>query len=208
MGMVIRQAARRWYAAECAADPKLPQNLTDGDLYALAVPRVRQLFAGEVRWSETSPGDKAIWRGRPRDVEHTPQWLSSCWENVYDTIDLSPNTVNVHTRMFGIENVGNYVRTNMMLAGQICGALTFDVHQMYADLSRDLDIRDRVNAELVIGGRRTGQVTPLRDLAMGLPVGRTILARQDFYVTLDAFRVVAPLEVVLHLEGTVMRTEY
>jgi hypothetical protein len=61
--MVLERAARLWYSAECAADPKLPTNLTDGDIYALAIPRIRALVAGEVPWSEASPGDQALWQG-------------------------------------------------------------------------------------------------------------------------------------------------
>jgi hypothetical protein len=206
VGMVLRRAARIWYAAECAADPNLPTTLTDGDIYALAIPRVRALFAGEVRWSETSPGDKVLWRGRPRHVELTPHWLNSCWENIYDTIDLHP-ACRLHTRMFGCQNIGNLERCNLQLPNQMSG-LVFDIHQMYADLSRDLTIHDRVQVELVIGEHRIGQIAHLRDLALGMPIGRTVLERQAFYVVIDADGLTAPLEVVLHLEGTIMRSAF
>lgn len=39
---------------------------SNGDIFAIAIPRVKAVFSGEVRWSEASNGDKAIWHMRPR----------------------------------------------------------------------------------------------------------------------------------------------
>ncbi len=214
IGMVIRRAARLWYSAECAADPKLPANLTDGDIYALAIPRVRALFAGEVRWSETSPGDKAIWRGRPRRVQTVPPRmgcveprLDSRWENLYDTVELEPERCARHHTLFGCGNIGNLTLTNMQVAGQLAGALTFDISQMYAEISRDLSIRDAVVAQLVVGGKLIG-TWHLRDLALGVPIGRTVGERQGFEVRISRPVVTEPLTIVMHLEGPVVRPFY
>ncbi len=42
--------------------------LDESQLVDIALDRVRMVIGGEVRWSEATPGDKAIWRGRARDV--------------------------------------------------------------------------------------------------------------------------------------------
>lgn len=39
-----------------------------------AVDRVMRVLAGEIRWSETSAGDRAIWKLRFRDVTHFLRW--------------------------------------------------------------------------------------------------------------------------------------
>jgi len=45
---------------------------------AIASDRVFQVCMGEVRWSDCGPGDKAIWKGRMRDVERFEQmWRES-----------------------------------------------------------------------------------------------------------------------------------
>jgi len=208
VGMVLQRAARLWYAAECAADPKVPTNLTDGDIYALAIPRVRALFAGEVRWSETSPGDKALWRGRRRNVELVPQWLDSRWENLYDTVDLEPERCGHHFHdLFGIRNIGAVHRSNLRVPGQCEGALTFDIQQLYAEVSRDLSIHDHVVARLVIGNRPI-VTCHLREAVLGIPIGQTVLERQNFEVRIDCPRLVDHLTVVMHLEGPVIRTVY
>lgn len=59
-----------WYMNEYGTDAMDKQS--NGDIYAIAVPRVKAVFSGEVRWSEASPGDKAIWNQRPHN---TKQWL-------------------------------------------------------------------------------------------------------------------------------------
>jgi hypothetical protein len=207
--MVLRRCARIWYAAECAADPDLPmKHLTEGDIYALAIPRVRALLAGEVRWSETSPGDKAIWRGRPREVVTTPPWLESRWENLYDTIDLEPDRCSHHDhRLFWNGDIGDDARSNMQTPGQCAGALLFEIHQMYAEVSRDLSIHDQAVVRLAIG-RKLIATFLLREVVLGVAVGVAVGPHEAFDVQINHPVVVEPLTVVMHLEGTAMRTVY
>jgi len=44
------------------------------DELMIATDRVYQVLRGEVRWSEASPGDRAVWRGRMRDIEKFESW--------------------------------------------------------------------------------------------------------------------------------------
>jgi hypothetical protein len=53
------------------------------DEMAIAVDRVYHVLRGEVRWSETSPGDKAVWRGRIHDAER----FESAWRGMLADLD-------------------------------------------------------------------------------------------------------------------------
>lgn len=72
MNDLIAKLALEWLRAE-----KLAVEGTDDadtlaknhDAIAIATDRVYRILAGEMKWSETGAGDKAIWRGRFRDVE-------------------------------------------------------------------------------------------------------------------------------------------
>ncbi len=55
-----------WIEAEKEAGNFAGLEVTD--LTPMAIDRVRLVLGGEVRWSETTPGDRAIWKGRARDV--------------------------------------------------------------------------------------------------------------------------------------------
>lgn len=202
-GMLIRRAAMTWYHAEVHAG-RLPEKMTDGDIYAVAVPRVIDVFAGEVRRSECTPGDLAIWKGRPRVPPEVAMMHTSTWDNVYDTVDLTHGGTY---RLFGCENVGNLFRTNLQVAGQIAGCASFTIHQMYADLGRDLSIHDRVIAELCIGQNLIWN-GHIRDMFAGVPVGVVVPPRQNFYVRVYVSDLTEPLEMVVHLEGDVSRTVY
>ncbi len=66
-------AARRAKGEEIASFiPPAEDDDEDPDLM-VAADRVYAICAGDVRWSNCSPGDKAIWRGRMRDVEKFEQ---------------------------------------------------------------------------------------------------------------------------------------
>ena len=61
----VDDMARLWMDAERAADPNL-NGMSLEEYASVARERVAKVFAGEVRWSEASPGDRAVWIGRPR----------------------------------------------------------------------------------------------------------------------------------------------
>lgn len=198
----IKRAALYWYNAECTADSSLPWNLTCGDIYALAIPRVRAVFAGEVRWSETGPGDKAIWRGRPRDIEAAT--TAEEWFNVYDTISFDERTpVGTH-KLFGVENIGNVWRSNLQVPGQILCEHAALVHHMYAEVSRDLVATDQSLVTLHVG-RKVISTRPLRDLVCQVVrLGTTIPRHHDVGVFIDYPRRLAPIDIVIHLEGSLL----
>lgn len=82
MNTTIAKMALEWLRAEhntarAKGDLDYDFDATKDDI-EIASDRVYQVMAGEVRWSEAGPGDKAIWRGRMRDVERFEQlWRTS-----------------------------------------------------------------------------------------------------------------------------------
>lgn len=77
---LIAKLALEWLRAEHAARvAETGENFVPSeDELAIAQDRVFQVCMGEVRWSECGPGDKAIWKGRMRDVERFEQmWRTS-----------------------------------------------------------------------------------------------------------------------------------
>lgn len=210
--MIERRAAFDWYRAEQAGDPRKLRpmcELTDGDVLSIALPRVRAVFAGEVKWSEASAGDRAIWRGRPRDA-HSYGAYQIVWGNFYDTVlfteelTTQPEAARGVWSLFGVRNIRNWPLCNLEVAGQIpCyGGGAFMVKQMYADLSRDLVLHDHIAVSLMIGARRIGSFYQLRDVARSIPVGHEIRERENFAVRLDVHNLTAPLGVTIHIEGT------
>lgn len=208
MDNYIQQAALQWWKAE-HPDRDLPSSCR-GDIYAEAVPRVRRVFAGEVRWSEASPGDKAVWIGRPRDVA---KFLTaeSAWANFYDTVDLVPGEEPGARHLFDNTNVGDFSRTNLQIAGMAYGCgyghhVYFDILQMYAITSRPLAPDDNVVVTMVIG-TKVWAMSTLHFAILGVPVTVKIPPRQDFKVIVDKFehrtRLAGPLTVRVHLEGQV-----
>lgn len=209
------QACHIWYCAERRADPSLPaysEGLAEGDLIARALPRVVAVFSGEVRWSEASAGDKAIWRGRPRDIEsfqgHQGWAVKSSveWLNLFDTVTLGPRSPQHSHRMFGCANVGNYFWTNLQVPGQLPGGRWFQVDQVYAVPSRMLAPGEEVVLTLNVGWRIAHSALPLREWMLGVPVGKRIPPRECFSVTIDQKgEISTPLIIVVHLEGTTSR---
>jgi hypothetical protein len=69
MNPLFAQLALDWLQAEVAHNPaEWKDRLLDKGAMSVAVDRVYQVLAGEVKWSEASPGDKAIWKSRVEDV--------------------------------------------------------------------------------------------------------------------------------------------
>lgn len=213
----LKYAALRWFRAEMESDPSAPHRihvadpnrLTISDIYTLAVPRVRKVFEGEVRWSEASPGDRAIWKGRPRDIERAkhrgPTGIyQSYWHVAYDTIVLSVASIpNWSYRLFGNRNVGNLALSNQQIPGQMGGEDAFVVDQVYASVNRDLTTEDQVSLSFEIGCHALGYL-PIREWLLGVPIGQVVPPRQNFSAVVMAHReIVTPLEIVVCLEGTI-----
>lgn len=201
-----------WYEAEY---PGIKWT-TINDRLAEGVPRVRKVFSGEVRWSEASPGDKAVWVGRPRNVEqynsnpHRDQWV-----NLYDTADFEPRGDKPRTnnggyeieRLFGPINIGCPSLCNSQYPNLFCslghgGNCEFAVHHFHIVPSRynlgDVDC----TVTLTVGAFAWFK-GPLAEAVLGVPVMRTIPERQNFEVSLwvNTERLESPIRLVAHLEG-------
>lgn len=72
--VLMAKLALAWLTAERAARGEKPPTSQHDDELVVAADRVFQVLSGDVRWSQASPGDKAIWRGRFRDVEKFDRW--------------------------------------------------------------------------------------------------------------------------------------
>lgn len=213
MNPLVR-AAFIWYYAE------FPNNreVAESDLLAVAMPRVDAVFSGEIRWSEASAGDRAIWVGRPRDIatfNDGSHRVGSRWENFWDTEIVGPGDVEAlwgvcrpcsccgpagSVRLFGCANIGNWWLCNMMVGGQLPGDSWFDIRQMYIDCDRHLSPKEIVTASLQIQRRQVASAR-FNDLVLGHPVGAQVPPRGDFYVELHWNALEKPIRVTLHLEG-------
>lgn len=193
-----------WIAAERDAG-----NLVGvDDPTPIALDRVRLVLAGEVRWSEALPGDRAIWRGRARDVRLYERlrppiaaspypWGRFRYGNVYDTarvvriddeIRFTRHGQLRSLRLFENANVGAYQRTNMFVAGQL-GGWAFVVSTVYAtatDFDGLVAVANNLIVTLVVGEMPVWML-PLRELVAGVPTPQTIPPRQNFYVYVDAY---------------------
>ena len=103
---VIKPLAPGWYAAEFHSNTGIiPRTVSDGDVLAVAVPRIMQVFNGEVRYSEASAGDRSIWGYRPRFIT---SWLQGRPVSEPQWPWLFPKNTIVHNdvRMFDTQNCG------------------------------------------------------------------------------------------------------
>lgn len=216
----LGRAVKAWLTAEATVNPAI-KTMAMGDRLALAVPRVKAVFAGEVRWSEASPGDRAVWVGRSRYTsmrESMDENYQYYWENQWDTARLGPGVTDqtIHHQwadhdqdhgcvyMFGCRNIGYWHLCNQQTGGQLVGDHSMEIVQMYATVDRGLDAGELVTAELIIGHKIVSQAT-LADLVIGHPVGQHLPSRQGYSVRLAWDRITRPITVVVHLEGPSQR---
>lgn len=212
----LGRAVTEWLKAEVEVNPAI-ERMAIGDRLALAVPRVTAVFAGEVRWSEASPGDRAVWVGRSRNLEHhetQDDYYKYYWENLWDTRRIGEGAEDPHVyhrwsdsnqghgwaRMFSNLNIGMWSLCNLQVGGQLVGDHQMMIGQMYATINRALEPNEHVVATLEIGNKIVSQAT-LPDLIVGCPVGQSLLERQGYSVMLMWERIKRPLSVVVHLEG-------
>lgn len=207
----VTRAAFVWWAAESPPHARWTNKLSWGDILAIAVPRVLAVFSGEVRWSEASPGDKAIWRGRPRDIEAwqktrrggTTQVLRGVeWLNLFDTATLGPDDAYRCRRIFNNANIGNQFLTNLQCGGQASFRGDFEIAQGYAVVSRPVTTADDIFITAIIGHHPVHSPLSLREWVLGVPMGVTVPARQSFGAQVESHGPVsAPIDVIVHFEG-------
>lgn len=91
------------------------------ELVQIGRDRVIQLYEGEVRVSEMTVADRAVWRGRPRSPSSLEADLDAHerWWNYYDTSQSSYASQGGWERLFGNANVGNINLTNLSVGGQL-----------------------------------------------------------------------------------------
>jgi hypothetical protein len=147
---MIELAAEAWHEAERqAGNGRNPwSNLTEDEKNG-ARRRAELVLAGEVRWSETGPGDRVIWEGRNGSRRaaqrakmalqqlnrRTPGHRDVLWYNWYDTLRIEPgrqHTCPSSVRLFGNANVGSYALTNLQCAGMLsfgdCASFVSDLY--------------------------------------------------------------------------------
>jgi len=220
----IVRAARIWYENECIAHRELPplDQMTLSDLLAIAVPRVEAVYAGEVKWSEASNGDRAVWVGRPRSAHghNLDANKHEYWENLWDTIRIGKGATvdrfgyeqwkitdktDGTCWMFGNHNIGAWYLCNLQIAGQLVGDHHLDLHQMYAHVDRALEPGETIGATLMIGSKIVSQAK-ISDLIIGHPVAQHVPPRQNFSVQIVWFAVRRPIQIEVHLEGPSLRS--
>lgn len=201
----------------CMNEPEVWKRMwhaNTADILAVAMPRVMAVVTGEVRWSEASAGDKAIWLGRARNAE-LAKAREHTYANVYDTIVVMPSghadayVAHNYNRlvgagswhMFGNANVGNMFLTNMQVAGQFWFDRTAVIEQMYAVTDRPITADDNLVLEMIVGMSPV-RMLPLHDWCVGVPGPIVIPVRQNFSVRVSTTgRMREPLEIRVHLEG-------
>jgi hypothetical protein len=152
--------AEIWHEEEVrAANGSAPRNpwtlATDGEKER-ARERVDLMLVGEVKWSETTPGDRAIWNGRQRGhhawvrsrtplrkhlaqqaVRHSLDFSgvneTVSW-HLYDTLEVSAETDTRTYRLFGNRNIGNSRLTNLWIPGQTGSEQVIFVSDMFVTL--------------------------------------------------------------------------
>jgi len=152
----VEMMAERWVEENRAAGVATPPwHLLSDEARDAARARTALVLAGEVRWSEAGPGDRAIWnggrsrarsafirakaalapliaertkpdsKGRPKDFCDLVHW------NLYDTLEVGKGKGGYDQRVFGNANIGNARLTNLMCAGFMPASLDFFVSDLY-----------------------------------------------------------------------------
>lgn len=204
---LIAKLALEWLRAEHAAQvAETGENfIPSDDEIAIAQDRVYQVCMGEVRWSECGPGDKAIWKGRMRDVARFEQmWRTSrrvdkhieesagsdgihrrrfyqrrhaVW---YDTMAFLATGNAVSTRLFGNTNIGDHFLTNLQVPWTLAPReQTSTILSFSVSVSSMTALRwaaDHVMFTFIMGCMPQSP-GPLfvRDLFMGVPLLRPIV---------------------------------
>lgn len=195
----LMQLAHIWWYAEHPDGSRVHERRGDADLYSEAIPRVELVLRGEVRWSESSPGDRAIWSVRARDPELA---ADQRYANYYDTHELPNRWGSAWSsfRMFGNLNIGDSRLTNLQVPGQFC--VPFTVKNLYAVPSRDLVGREALVLTLMTCHNHVEWCGPLDEARRGVPVSVHLPARQNITVDSDVRHWSAePISIRVHLEG-------
>jgi hypothetical protein len=209
---MIEIAAEAWHEAERqAGNGRNPWSNLSEDERTGARKRAELVLDGEVKWSETGPGDRAIWEGRSgsrRAVMRAKVALSRharrsdgersdlIWYNWYDTLRIEPgrqHTCPSSVRLFGNANVGNYRDTNLQCAGTLsfgdCAAFVADLYvtcRIDQEPEAAHEMLQAARIMLIVGEK---YVTPWTSGAAAAldrcPVDLLIPPRQNVHVIVD-----------------------
>jgi hypothetical protein len=202
---MTEQQAVSWYVAECRT----------GSLITNLVPlwselpearreeirrRVEDVLRGEVRRSEMSLGDLAVYFGRYRLLETAPpdkfsKDRASRRMVLYDSLEFGGVVpARNSTRLFGNANIGDYNRTNLEVPGQLASDQSFYIAGWHVVASDDSELLPHLERMLVDGmatlwlGDRPQTMRKLVELwREPCPVEQILPIRQTFNVVVDFF---------------------
>lgn len=228
----IEASAKAWHAAEHGEGKWATASERER---AEAFTRAQRVLDGEVRWSETGAGDRAIWDGRSSNSRRAKDratavlraiaaergkagdYVDIIWWKLYDTAHVSEKD-GYQLRLFGNANVGNTSLTDMIMAGAMPHHYDFFASDMYvtlrvSDLSnpglvkQGMDWIETAVARLMIDHRQFA-VAHVRDLLDRVPVDVLIRSRSSFEVSIEGYKEapIVPFSVVVHLDGALCRS--
>ena len=156
---LLEVSARIWHEAERigTGNGRVEWDHLSDDEKRGARARAAKVMAGEVKWSETGPGDRAIWVGRESAsgragrramaalhrealrLGRQCRWTQCLPWRAYDTLSLEPHKqIHHYTRLFGNYNIGNYFLTNLQIPGQVAfGDNCFFIDEAYVTYRYD-----------------------------------------------------------------------
>lgn len=117
------QLAMNWYYADFRGkgiqeDPPSWLNLTEARRNEIKA-RVELVLTGEIRRSEMSPGDRAVYFGRYRFLEQQPPSRERDLQRTVWWDCLEFKRINTSNILFGVGNVGNWELSNLPIGGMI-----------------------------------------------------------------------------------------
>lgn len=165
--------------------------------------RVKLVLDGEVRKSEMSSGDLAIYRGRIRCIEDCPlvrqkengagfRIIERRRFNYWDCVNLTADYTSSSIRLFGYSNIGRFVDTNMQVAGHLCSSAVFSwtyIEMPWEGLpSKEVEyflensIMTLCTGDHPVFSRRLiDLIEPQATGGVFLPIGQTFDVRLEFY---------------------------
>lgn len=212
---MIELMAERWHDEERAAgNGRAPWSLLTDEERDAARKRTALVLDGEVKWSETGAGDRAIWSGGRQRSRHawarakvaleeiakrrtTPpsrDVVDVLWGHLYDTLNVNANTYD--GRLFQSANIGNTRLTNLYVGGMMPASIDFFAADFYITLrgthgeaarAEAMNFIDNSTARLMVGEKSQSPEIPLRDLLDRRPIDCLIRERSSYLVDVRCF---------------------
>ncbi len=207
-------AAERLHNSALDAEMRDPTQSGDGFMAHLSVARDRAIavVSGEVKWSEASPADRAVWSSRARmpamvllneerereEVERAaPIHMrgkvrkddrSQIYWNYWDTL-VFDDRLQRTTRMFGWQHIGDTRRTNMQVQNMLASGNSFRALNFYARIQWPApDDAMPWNAVFTFMVSQSPWAQgKLRDLLVGIPCDVIIPPRAEFSVVAESY---------------------